>query len=101
MEGTPARGELATPTEEASGNTIAQPSTTPSPPGDDPGQHKGHPHKHRKRTKARPQHPELGTRTPRGHGTTAQAPREGTYPTHKPERHTQIPTARTQRATHT
>ena len=65
----------------------------------------GPPHKHRKRTKARAQHAGLGTGTPRGHGTTAQAPREGnptdTYPTHQPERHTRTPTARTQRATHT
>ena len=41
MEGTPTRGEGATPTEEAAGNTAAQPTTTPSPPGDDPGNHKG------------------------------------------------------------
>ena len=40
----------------------------------------GPPHRHRKRTKARPRHPRLGTKTPRGHGTKAQAPREG-YPT--------------------
>ena len=37
----------------------------------------GRPHRHRKRTKARPQRPGLGTETPRGHGTKAQAPREG------------------------
>ena len=37
----------------------------------------GPPHKHRKRTKAQPQRPGLGTETPRGHGTKAQAPREG------------------------
>ena len=65
----------------------------------------GPPYRHRKRTKARPQHPGLETQTPRGHGTMAQAPRVGkptdTYPTHQPERHTQTPTARTQRATHT
>ena len=41
MKGTPTRGERATPTEEAAGNTAAQPTTTPSPPGDDPGHHKG------------------------------------------------------------
>ena len=41
-EGTPARGERGTPTEEATGNSAAQPTTTPSPPGDDPGHHKGH-----------------------------------------------------------
>ena len=41
-EGTPARDERATPTEEATGNTAAQPTTTPSPPGDDPCHHKGH-----------------------------------------------------------
>ena len=54
---------------------------------------------------ARPQHPELGTETPRGHRITAQAPREGTptniYRTHQPEQHTETPAARTQRATHT
>ena len=37
----------------------------------------GPPHRHRKRTKARPRHPRLGTETPRGHRTKAQAPREG------------------------
>ena len=42
MEGTPTGGERATPTELAAGNTAAQPTTTPSPPGDDPGHHKGH-----------------------------------------------------------
>ena len=65
----------------------------------------GPPHRHRKRTKARPQRPGLGTETPRGHGTKTQAPREGNptdaYPTHQPERHAQAPTARTQRDTHT
>ena len=34
-------------------------------------------HRHLKRTKARPRHPRLRTDTPRGHGTKAQAPREG------------------------
>ena len=33
--------------------------------------------RHRKRTKTRPQQPGLRTETPRGHGTKAQAPREG------------------------
>ena len=65
----------------------------------------GPPYRHRKRTKARPQRPGLGTGTPRGHGTKAQAPREGNptdaYPTHQPERHAQAPTARTQQDTHT
>ena len=65
----------------------------------------GPPHRNRKRTKARPQRPGLGTGTPRGHGTKTQAPREGNptdaYPTHQPERHAQAPTARTQRDTHT
>ena len=65
----------------------------------------GPPHRHRKRTKARPQRPGLGTETPRGHGTKAQAPREGNptyaYPTNQPERHAQAPTARTKRDTHT
>ena len=104
-EGTPAQEERATPTEEATENTAAQPTTTPSPPGNDPGHHKDHvTRRHRKRTNARPQRPGLGTGTPRGHGSTAQAPREGnptdTNPTHRPERHTQTPTERTQRATH-
>ena len=42
MEGTPTRGERATPIEEAAGNAAARRTTTPSPPGDDPGRHKGH-----------------------------------------------------------
>ena len=37
----------------------------------------GPPHRHRKRTKARPQRPGLGTGPPRGHGTKAQAPKGG------------------------
>ena len=37
----------------------------------------GPPHRHLKGTKARPRHPGLETETPRGHGTKAQAPREG------------------------
>ena len=65
----------------------------------------GPPDRQRKRAKARPQLPGLGTETPRGHGTKAQAPREGNptdaYPTHQPERHAQAHTARTQRDTHT
>ena len=48
----------------------------------------GPPHRHRKRTKAQPQRPGLGTGIPRGQGTKAQAPREGNptdaYPTHQP-----------------
>ena len=65
----------------------------------------GPPHKHRKGTKAGPQHERARDRDPQrtwDHGTD---PREGsptdTYLTHQPERHTQTPTARTQRATHT
>ena len=62
-------------------------------------------HRHSERTKARPQRPELGTGTPRGHGTKAQAPREGNptdaYPTYQPEQHAQAPRARTQRDTYT
>ena len=42
MEGTPTRGERATPTEEAAGSTAARHTTTPSPPGDDPGRHNSH-----------------------------------------------------------
>ena len=65
----------------------------------------GPPHRHWKRTKGRPQQPGLGTGTPRGQGTKAQAHREGNpfevCPTHQPERHAQAPTARTQRDTHT
>ena len=41
MGGTPTRGERATPTEEAAEKAAAQRTTTPSPPGDDPGRHKG------------------------------------------------------------
>ena len=41
-EGTPARGERATSTEEATGNAAAQPTAEPSWPGEDPGHHKGH-----------------------------------------------------------
>ena len=52
---------------------------------------------------APPQRPGLGTETPRGHGTKAQAPREGNptdaYRTHQPERHAQAPTPAPQ-ATH-
>ena len=40
-EGTPTRGEGATPTEEDADNTTPQPTTTPSLPGDDPGHSKG------------------------------------------------------------
>ena len=65
----------------------------------------GPPHRHQKRRKARPQKPGLGTGTPGGHGTKAQAPREGnptdTYPTHQPERHARAPRPRTTRAIHT
>ena len=68
-----------------------------------PGPQQGPPHRHQKRKRARPQHPGLEARTPRGHGTNAQAPREGnpanTYQTHQTEPHTQTPTARTQQAT--
>ena len=42
IEGTPTRGERATPTEVAAGNAAARRTSTPSPPGDDPGRHKGH-----------------------------------------------------------
>ena len=63
------------------------------------------PHRHQKRTKARPQRRGLGTETPRRHGTKAQAPREGNptdaYPTHQPERNAKAPTAWTQRDTQT
>ena len=41
-EGTPARAEMATPTEEAAKKTAMQLTSTPSPPGDDPGHSKGH-----------------------------------------------------------
>ena len=69
----------------------------------------GPPHRHRKRTRARPQRKGLGIETPRGHGTKAQASREGNpmdlhaidLPDPQPERHAQAPTARTQRDTHT
>ena len=65
----------------------------------------GPPHRQRRRTNARRKQPGLGTGTPRGHGTKAQAPRGGNptdvYPTHQPERHARAPTAWTQRDTHT
>ena len=68
-----------------------------------PRPQQGPPHRHRKGKRARPQHPGLEARTPRGHETEAQAPEQGspadTYPTQQPERHTQNPTAQTQRAT--
>ena len=38
----PHRGEGATPADEVAGNTATQPTTTPLPPGDDPGHSKGH-----------------------------------------------------------
>ena len=56
-EGTPTRGEGATPTEGAAENTAAQPTTTPSPPGDNPSLSKGH---------------HTGTRRGRGHGCSTQ-----------------------------
>ena len=72
-KGTPARRERATPTEEATGNTARQPTTTPSPPGDDPGHHKGH---------------RTGTERGRRHGHSAQGwgpgPPEDTGPRHRP-----------------
>ena len=59
-------------------------------------------------TRATSQAPEEdeGTATaPRARDRVPQRTPEGsptdTYPTHQPERHTQTPTARTQRATHT
>ena len=68
-----------------------------------PQPQQGPPHRHRKRKRVRPQHPGLKARTPRGHGTIAQAPREGiptdTCLTHPPRQHTWTPTARNQRAT--
>ena len=63
----------------------------------------GSPHRHQKRKRARPQRPGLEARTPRGHGTKAQTPREGnpmdTHLTSGPERHTRTFGARVQRAT--
>ena len=43
------------------------------------------PHRHRKRTRARPQHPGLGAGTPRGYGTKAQAPKRGQPHGHLPD----------------
>ena len=103
MEGTPTRGERATPTEEAAGNAAARRTTTPSPPGDNPGRHKGHlsgtgrgrRHGHSDQDwgskppeDTGPRHRPPGMATPR---TVARS----TYPTHQPERHAQAPTART------
>ena len=42
-----------------------------------PRPQQGPPHRQQKRRGARPQHPGLEARTPRGHGTKTQAPREG------------------------
>ena len=60
-EGTPTQGEEATPTERVAENTAAQPTTTPSPPGDDPSRSKGH---HTGNG--------TGTRGRRGHGRDTQ-----------------------------
>ena len=68
-----------------------------------PRQQQGPTHRHRKRKRAQPQRPGLEARTARQHGTKAQPPREGNSAdacqTHQPKRHTQTPTARSQRAT--
>ena len=60
-EGTPTRGAEATPTEGAAENAVTQPTTTPSPPGDDSGHNKG-------------QHTSngTGTRGGKGHGRDNQ-----------------------------
>ena len=109
MEGTPTRGERATPTEEAAGKAAARRTTTPSPPGDDPSRHKGHltgtgrGHRHGHSDQDwGPQPPEdTGPRhRPQGRATPRTVTRS-TYLTHQPERHAQAPTARTQRDTHT
>ena len=42
MEGTPTWGKRAIPSEQATGNAAARRTTTPSPPGEDPGRQKGH-----------------------------------------------------------
>ena len=105
MEGTPTRGERATPTDEAAGNTAARRTATPTPPGNDPGCHKGH---------------LTGTGRGRRHGHRNQGygpgPPEDTEPRHRP--HWRVtprtptrptspsgtprpPKALTQRATHT
>ena len=60
----PTRGERATPTEEATGHTAHQHVLTARRR---PRLPQGPPHRHRKRTKARPQRPGLGMRTRRGH----------------------------------
>ena len=54
-EGTPTREEGATATKGAPGKIAAQPTTTPSPPGNDPSRSKGH-------------HTGKGTGTRRGRG---------------------------------
>ena len=68
-----------------------------------PRPHQGPPQRHQKREGTRPQHLGLGARTPRGHGTKAQPPREGnpadTHLSHQPKTHTRTPRARIQRVT--
>ena len=109
MEGTPTRGERATPTDEAAGNAAARRTIMPSPQGDDPGRHKGQltgtgrgrRHDHSDQDWG-PKPPEdTGPRhRPPGRATPRTVTRS-TYPTHQPERHAQAPTARTQRDTNT
>ena len=109
MEGTPTRGERATPTEEAAGNAAARRTTTPSTPGKDPGRHKGHLTGTGRGRRHGQSDQDLGPKPaedtgprhrPPGRATPRTVTRS-TYRTHQPERHAQAPTARTQRGTHT
>ena len=109
MEGTPTRGKRATPTEEAAGNAAARRTTTPSPPGNDPGRHKGHLTGTRRGRRHGHSDQDWGPKPPEDTGPRHRPPgratprtvTRSTYPTHQRERHAQAPTARTQQDTHT
>ena len=109
MEGTPTRGEGATPTEEAAGNTAARRTTTPSLPGHDPSGHKGHLTGTRRGRRHGHSDQDWGPKPPEDTGPRHRPPgratprtvTRSTYPTHQPERHAKASRARTQRDTHT
>ena len=116
MEGTPTRGERATPTEEAAGNAAAWRTTTPSPPGDDPSRHKAHltgtgrgrRHGHSNQGQGPgppqdtgPRHRPPGRATPRtptrptSPSRTPRPPQHGPSKTHTPNRTPQPPASHT------
>ena len=71
-KGTPTRGERATPTEEAAGNTAARRTTMPSPQDNDPGRHKGHHTGTRRVTATAPRAGDPDPQMTRDRGTGAQ-----------------------------